>query len=79
MRHLSNLGLTLLILAMLAGCGQKGPLYLPGDKEAAATYDPGNEYDDEDAGENAAEGEGTRNGNNDDDAEATPTTSGGEG
>ncbi|WP_417329415.1 LPS translocon maturation chaperone LptM [Halomonas cupida] len=31
--------LTLLGL-MVAGCGQKGPLYLPGDEEAAERYGP---------------------------------------
>jgi predicted small lipoprotein YifL len=25
---------------VLAGCGQKGPLYLPGDEAAAERYDP---------------------------------------
>ncbi|MEQ6917972.1 LPS translocon maturation chaperone LptM [Halomonas aquatica] len=27
-------------LVLLAGCGQKGPLYLPGDEAAAERYDP---------------------------------------
>ena len=27
----------------LAGCGQKGPLYLPGDEAAAERYDPAGE------------------------------------
>jgi predicted small lipoprotein YifL len=37
-----RLALTALLLAVLlvAGCGQKGPLYLPGDEEAAEAYDP---------------------------------------
>lgn len=30
----------LLALTVLAGCGQKGPLYLPSDREAAEQYDP---------------------------------------
>lgn len=48
MRRLLSLGLVLLSLAVLAGCGQKGPLYLPGDEEAAETYDPtGEAYESE--------------------------------
>lgn len=75
MRYLSTLGIAaLLVLALLAGCGQKGPLYLPGDEEAAEQYDPGNEYEDEEDGDND-----NTQGDNDDGAEATPTTSGGEG
>jgi len=30
-RHISY---TLLLLAVLSGCGQKGPLFLPGDESA---------------------------------------------
>lgn len=86
MRHCSSLSLAplllaLLMLVMLAGCGQKGPLYLPGNEEAAATYDPGNAYPgeqgDEQADDNGDKSDDSRNGNNADDAEAT--TSGGEG
>jgi predicted small lipoprotein YifL len=40
MRSCSILAALLLSLALLAGCGQKGPLYLPGNEEAAETYDP---------------------------------------
>ncbi|GGX85072.1 hypothetical protein GCM10007160_10520 [Litchfieldella qijiaojingensis] len=29
------------LLLMLAGCGQKGPLYLPGDEAAAERYGTG--------------------------------------
>ncbi|SHF30053.1 lipoprotein-attachment site-containing protein [Modicisalibacter ilicicola DSM 19980] len=43
MRPLTGIGL-LLLLVLLSGCGQKGPLYLPGNEEAAAEYDPGDEY-----------------------------------
>lgn len=75
MRQLSSLGLALLMLALLAGCGQKGPLYLPGDEEAAATYDPGNAYADEDVDEDNDEGDDAQGGNDDD----APPTSGGEG
>lgn len=32
------LALTLLLALLLAGCGQKGPLYLPDDKAAAERY-----------------------------------------
>jgi len=31
----------LLAAALLAGCGQKGPLYLPGDPSKIAVNDPG--------------------------------------
>ncbi len=49
------LALALLLLALLAGCGQKGPLYLPDDEAAAERYGSGaaqqeerNDADDED-------------------------------
>ncbi|MCG7599475.1 lipoprotein [Halomonas sp. McH1-25] len=45
MRSRSALAALLLALALLAGCGQKGPLYLPGDEEAAETYDPAGSYE----------------------------------
>ncbi|SFH60952.1 lipoprotein-attachment site-containing protein [Modicisalibacter xianhensis] len=46
MRSRSVLAGLLLALTLLAGCGQKGPLYLPGDEQAAETYDPtGAAYD----------------------------------
>ncbi|MBB3330795.1 putative small lipoprotein YifL [Halomonas campaniensis] len=32
--------LALALLLGLAGCGQKGPLYLPGDEQAAEQYGP---------------------------------------
>ncbi len=44
MRRLSSVGITALLLMLLAGCGQKGPLYLPGDEEAAEAYDPAREH-----------------------------------
>lgn len=34
------LGLALFLALGLAGCGQKGPLYLPDDEEAAEQYGP---------------------------------------
>ena len=34
------LALALALGLVLAGCGQKGPLYLPGDEAAAERYDP---------------------------------------
>ncbi|MBR9880053.1 hypothetical protein C6W88_06030 [Halomonas litopenaei] len=37
----------LLALMALAGCGQKGPLYLPGDEEAAERYGPRETVEDE--------------------------------
>ncbi|MDT8878980.1 lipoprotein [Halomonas saccharevitans] len=39
-RLLSALALALALPLALAGCGQKGPLYLPGDEAAAERYDP---------------------------------------
>nr|WP_298413939.1 lipoprotein [uncultured Halomonas sp.] len=44
MRTLSSVGIALLLLMLLAGCGQKGPLYSPSDEEAAEAYDPAREY-----------------------------------
>jgi predicted small lipoprotein YifL len=43
------LALSLLMLSLLAlsGCGQKGPLYMPGDSESSKTYDPQGDYEDE--------------------------------
>ncbi|MDZ7853789.1 MAG: lipoprotein [Halomonas sp.] len=53
MRHLVPLTLALGVAAglALAGCGQKGPLYLPGDEAAAERYDPAGQQEasDEDA------------------------------
>jgi len=34
------LGLALILALGLAGCGQKGPLYLPDDEQAAEQYGP---------------------------------------
>ncbi len=47
MRRLAPLAL--LALALLAGCGQKGPLYLPGDEAAAERYGPRDARQDDDA------------------------------
>jgi len=33
------------MLLALAGCGQKGPLYMPGDSDSSKTYDPQGDYD----------------------------------
>ncbi len=41
------LGIVLVALALLAGCGQKGPLYMPGDEQAAEQYDPADAYPDQ--------------------------------
>ncbi len=44
--------LAALAFALLAGCGQKGPLYLPDDERAAERYDgaaqQGEQADDDD-------------------------------
>ncbi|MCM5705245.1 lipoprotein [Larsenimonas salina] len=39
----------LVSVALLAGCGQKGPLYMPNDEAAAEKYDPQHAYE-QDAG-----------------------------
>ncbi|SEL64341.1 LPS translocon maturation chaperone LptM [Halomonas daqiaonensis] len=53
MRRLAPLTLTMALAAglFLAGCGQKGPLYLPGNEAAAERYDPAGQQEasDEDA------------------------------
>lgn len=51
MHRLAPLILTLGVAVGLAGCGQKGPLYLPGDEAAAERYDPAGQQEasDEDA------------------------------
>ncbi|OLO05771.1 LPS translocon maturation chaperone LptM [Salinicola socius] len=33
------------MLLALSGCGQKGPLYMPGDSESSKTYDPQGDYE----------------------------------
>jgi len=40
MRRLALLTLGMTLALVLLGCGQKGPLYLPGDEAAAERYDP---------------------------------------
>lgn len=46
MRQLGIVAL-LVMLLVIAGCGQKGPLYLPDDDEAAERYDPQGASDDD--------------------------------
>lgn len=47
MRRLSTLCACALFTAtLLAGCGQKGPLYMPDDEAAREKYDPAHEYGD---------------------------------
>lgn len=41
------LGVALAALVLLAGCGQKGPLYRPADEQAAEQYDPVDAYREE--------------------------------
>ncbi|RAH37239.1 MULTISPECIES: lipoprotein [unclassified Halomonas] len=55
MRRLAPLAL--LTLALLAGCGQKGPLYLPGDEAAAERYAPQNDPQDDAQGNDDAQGD----------------------
>jgi predicted small lipoprotein YifL len=50
----SPLLLALLLGVSLAGCGQRGPLYLPGDEEAAERYAPGEERQAEGDGDETA-------------------------
>nr|WP_045993944.1 lipoprotein [Halomonas sp. S2151] len=45
----------LLALMALAGCGQKGPLYQPGDEEAAERYGPRETVEDEQGEEDSQE------------------------
>ncbi|ERS92121.1 hypothetical protein Q671_00200 [Halomonas sp. PBN3] len=48
-RHATQaLGLALILALGLAGCGQKGPLYLPGDEQAAEQYGPREAAQDDD-------------------------------
>lgn len=42
-------GVALAVFVLLAGCGQKGPLYMPGDEQAAEQYDPAGAHDPADA------------------------------
>ena len=46
----SKLLLALLLAFILAGCGQSGPLYVPGDPSSVETPEPEND-DDEENGE----------------------------
>ena len=46
-RYTITLGARLLASLLLVGCGQKGPLYMPGDEEAAKTYDPQGVYEED--------------------------------
>lgn len=49
------LTLVLTLATALAGCGQKGPLYMPDDERAAERYDPAGQEDaSEDAGQDDA-------------------------
>ncbi|GAA5170234.1 MAG: lipoprotein [Pseudomonadota bacterium] len=42
--RIAALAIALTTLALLSGCGQKGPLYMPGDEQAAEQYDPTDVY-----------------------------------
>ncbi|RKR07459.1 putative small lipoprotein YifL [Kushneria sinocarnis] len=47
---------------VLAGCGQKGPLYMPSDQQAQERYDPQDAYDegsDSDSGQPRSSGAAT--------------------
>ncbi len=55
MRLLPMLAILGIAAFTLAGCGQKGPLYMPDDEQASEQYDPANAYeDDADQGEEGA-------------------------
>ncbi|QFT86585.1 Lipopeptide precursor [Halomonas sp. THAF12] len=58
MRRLAPLAL--LTLALLAGCGQKGPLYLPGDEAAAERYGPRDAQQSDATQDNDANADDTR-------------------
>ncbi|WP_411795707.1 LPS translocon maturation chaperone LptM [Halomonas sp. A29] len=47
MRLGGSLALAALTLMLLVGCGQKGPLYLPGDEAAEERYGRGTAQQDE--------------------------------
>ncbi|SDK02162.1 lipoprotein-attachment site-containing protein [Billgrantia gudaonensis] len=47
------LGVVLLAALLVAGCGQKGPLYLPDDEAAAERYDRSAPADDAPADEDS--------------------------
>lgn len=56
------LGLALLLALGLTGCGQKGPLYLPDDEQAAEQYGPREaaQSEEESAAGDDAEREGSK-------------------
>ncbi|WFF40965.1 hypothetical protein EVC62_05325 [Salinicola endophyticus] len=56
-RNLLLVALLALTGLAVAGCGQKGPLYLPEDNQAAKTYDPQGTHDDAQQGEPARQGD----------------------
>ena len=48
---MARLAWLILVALLLAGCGQKGPLYMPDDEQAAERYDPQDDLPDEPAEE----------------------------
>ncbi|MCT8469244.1 lipoprotein [Chromohalobacter canadensis] len=54
MRLLPMLAALGIALFTLAGCGQKGPLYMPDDEQASEQYDPADAYEDGDQDEDGA-------------------------
>ncbi|MGM0913819.1 MAG: LPS translocon maturation chaperone LptM [Pseudomonadota bacterium] len=58
------LGLALILALGLAGCGQKGPLYLPDDEQAAEQYGPreGQQGEDQSEDQSAAGDDAEREG-----------------
>ncbi|TDU18991.1 putative lipoprotein [Chromohalobacter marismortui] len=57
MRLLPMLAILGLAVFTLAGCGQKGPLYMPDDEQASEQYDPAGAYENDDAADSDASGE----------------------
>ena len=49
MRSLPLLAALGIAMLTLAGCGQKGPLYMPDDEQAREQYDPAGAYEDDTA------------------------------
>ncbi|WIX33033.1 lipoprotein [Salinicola sp. JS01] len=59
-RNLLLVALLALTGLAVAGCGQKGPLYLPDNDQAAKTYDPQGAHAEAQSGDAAARSDGAK-------------------